>query len=74
MATQVKSPSYEVVSFGLNHITDQRLNDLFRDLMNLDPMDKNGPMSGRCGPQTDQMEKFLFQTFGFKNIPGKDIV
>ncbi|CAF5106607.1 unnamed protein product, partial [Rotaria sp. Silwood1] len=26
MATQVKSPSYEVVSFGLNHITDQRLN------------------------------------------------
>ncbi|CAF4967324.1 unnamed protein product [Rotaria sp. Silwood1] len=31
-------------------------------------------MSGRCGPQTDQMEKFLFQTFGFKNIPGKDIV
>ncbi|CAF2961511.1 unnamed protein product [Rotaria sp. Silwood2] len=42
--------------------------------MNLDPMDKNGPMSGRCGPETDQMERFLSETFGFKNISGQDIV
>jgi hypothetical protein len=37
-------------------------------------MDKNGPMSGRCGPQTDQMEKFLSETFGFKNPLGEYIV
>jgi len=37
-------------------------------------MDKNGPMSGRCGPQTDQMEKFLTHTFGFRNIAGEYIV
>ncbi|CAF0984330.1 unnamed protein product [Rotaria sordida] len=74
MANQAKSSSYEIVPFGLDHITDQRLHNLFRDLMHLDPMDKNGPMSGSCGHQTDQMEKFLSQTFGFRNIPGEYIV
>jgi hypothetical protein len=33
-------------------------------------MDKYGPMSGQCGPQTDQMEHFLSDTFRFRNIPG----
>ncbi|CAF4288869.1 unnamed protein product, partial [Rotaria sordida] len=36
-------------------------------------MDKNGPMNGQCGPQTDQMEQFLSDAFGFKNILGKYI-
>jgi hypothetical protein len=37
-------------------------------------MDKKGPMSGRCDPETTQMEHFLSQTFDFKNIRGEYIV
>ncbi|CAF2853081.1 unnamed protein product [Rotaria sp. Silwood2] len=60
--------------FGLNQSTDKRLVSLLEGLMYLDPMEKNGPMSGQCGPQTDQMERFLSDAFGFKNIPGEFIV
>jgi hypothetical protein len=37
-------------------------------------MDKSGAMSGSCELETAQMEHFLAQTFGFKNIPEEYIV
>jgi len=37
-------------------------------------MEKYGPMNGPCEAQTYQMERFLIETFGFENIPGKYIV
>jgi hypothetical protein len=49
--------------------------NLFDHLINdLDPMDKQGPMCGRCEAQTEQMEMFLRNNFGFENIDGKYIV
>jgi hypothetical protein len=74
MDEQVQSSSYLSVPFGLNSSTDPKINTLFEHLMHLNPMDKYGPMSGRCGPETDQMEHFLSDTFGFKNIYGEYIV
>jgi hypothetical protein len=61
-------------TFGLNQSTSSDIRSLFYDLTQLHPMDKAGPMSGRCGPQTDQMERFLTETFGFENIHGEYIV
>ncbi|CAF1300093.1 unnamed protein product [Adineta steineri] len=40
---------------------------LFEKLRCLNPMDKNGPMSGDCDAETIQMERFLSETFDFKN-------
>jgi len=74
MGGQVQPSSYPTVSFGVNPSTNSEINTLFEYLKNLDPMDKNGPMSGRCLPETKQMEDFLSNTFGFKNIPGEYIV
>ncbi|CAF1433849.1 unnamed protein product [Adineta steineri] len=47
---------------------------LFEKLRCLNPMDKNGPMSGNCDAETTQMETFLSQTFDFKNRSTKCIV
>ncbi|CAF4560550.1 unnamed protein product [Rotaria socialis] len=74
MAHRETSPMYKSVSFGLNERVDDQLNTLFNSLIHLYPMDKNGPMSGNCDHQTNQMEQFLSQTFGFKNKPGEYIV
>jgi hypothetical protein len=74
MNEQAQPLLYPVVSFGLNQSTDPKISTLFTNLKHLQPMDKNGPMSGRCGPQTAQMEQFLSDTFRFKNIPGEYIV
>ncbi|CAF0984309.1 unnamed protein product [Rotaria sordida] len=69
-----QSSFYPSLTFGFNQSSNQVIQQLFEYLMRLDPMNKNGPMSGPCGHQTDQMEKFLSQTFGFRNIPGEYIV
>ncbi|CAF3918012.1 unnamed protein product [Rotaria sordida] len=37
-------------------------------------MSKQGPMSGQCIPETNQMENFLKSNFGFHNIDGQYIV
>lgn len=73
MAEQVPSSVYRSVLFGLNQLTDQNIGELLRSLTRLPAMNKHGPMSGRCGPQTDQMEHFLSDAFLFKNIPGQYI-
>jgi hypothetical protein len=69
-----QSSSYPSLTFGLNQSSYQDVKGLFERLMLLEPMEKNGPMSGPCDLQTDQMEHFLSSTFGFKNIPGEYIV
>ncbi|CAF3493029.1 unnamed protein product [Rotaria socialis] len=51
------------------------LQTLFGHLMHgLSPMNKEGPMSGKCIHETDQMKDFLTRNFGFHNIVGKCIV
>lgn len=74
MNEQVQPLSYLTSSFGLNPSINLEINTLFEHLKHLHPMNKNGPMSGRCEVQTDQMEKFLSHTFGFQNILGEYIV
>ena len=74
MATQNQSWSYPSVFFGRNKGTDPSIISLLRDLEQLHPMEKDGPMSGRCGTETNQMEQFLLNTFGFKNIREEYIV
>ena len=76
MAEKLQSSSslYRTVSPSLTPTTHPEIIALFQHLTQLEPMDKNGPMSGRCGLQTDQMEEFLSQNFGFKNILGQYIV
>ncbi|CAF3498356.1 unnamed protein product [Rotaria socialis] len=69
-----ESSLYPCLTFASNQSSQQRIQKLFESLMLLEPMNKHGPMSGKCGPQTDQMETFLSQTFGFKNKPGEYIV
>ncbi|CAF4479176.1 unnamed protein product, partial [Rotaria socialis] len=69
-----ESSLYPCLTFASNQSSQQRIQKLFESLMLLEPMNKHGPMSGKCGPQTDQMEQFLSQTFGFKNKPGEYIV
>jgi hypothetical protein len=66
--------SYPIVTYGLNASSHQNVQQLFELLKSLPPMDKYGSMSGDCDYETTQMEKFLSKAFGFKNIPGKDIV
>ena len=66
--------SYLCLEFGLTHCSDQKLKNLFEHIMRLKPMDKNGPMSGKCEIETAQMERFLTDTFGFQNIRGEYIV
>lgn len=73
MAEPIPSSAYRSISFGINQSTDSNISELFRNLTLLSPMNKHGPMSGRCGPQTDQMEHFLSDAFLFKNIPGQYI-
>lgn len=52
-----------------------RVCNLFDHLITrLNPMDKHGPMCGRCESQTEQMEIFLYNNFGFKNIADEYIV
>ena len=74
MAEQNPSSLYRTASFGLNASTDRKISELLTKLTCLSPMNKHGPMSGRCGPQTDQMEHFLSDAFLFRNIPGQYIV
>ncbi|CAF2026765.1 unnamed protein product [Rotaria magnacalcarata] len=51
------------------------LQTLLEHLMHgLSPMNKEGPMSGKCIHETDQMKDFLTRNFGFHNIVGKCIV
>ena len=66
--------SYPSFIFGPTESVEQHLKKLLKDLTMLQPMDKNGPMSGKCDAQTSQMEQFLTDTFGFQNIPDKHIV
>jgi hypothetical protein len=66
--------AYPWVSFGLSQSIGLRIDSLFEHLMYLHPMEKNGPMSGRSSPELDQMEQFLSQTFGFKNISEQYII
>jgi hypothetical protein len=79
LSTKINAPASQPVlylnlTFGLNESSHQDVKSLFERLMLLTPMDKNGPMNGKCHLQTEQMEQFLSQTFGFKNIPEKYIV
>jgi hypothetical protein len=74
MAEQAQSLPYESELFGLQQSTTPQIKNLFENLQHLHPMDKKGPMSGRCDQETTQMEYFLSQTFDFKNIPGEYIV
>ncbi|CAF2223599.1 unnamed protein product [Rotaria magnacalcarata] len=69
-----ESSLYPCLTFGSNQSSVQDIQNLFEHLMLLEPMNKHGPMSGKCGPQTHQMEQFLAKTFGFKNQPGEYIV
>ena len=62
------------LEFGLTHSNNTKLKTLFQHLMKLDPMNKNGSMSGKCEAETSQMERFLSDTFGFQNIPHQCIV
>jgi hypothetical protein len=59
---------------NLNEI-DERILNLFNELRyNLNPMEKEGPMSGSCEIETRQMERFLKENFHFENLPGKYLV
>jgi hypothetical protein len=69
-----QSAVYPCVSFGFGQSVGFRIDSLFEYLKYLQPMDKHGPMSSRCRPEMDQMERFLSQTFGFKNISEKYIL
>ncbi len=66
--------AYPCILFSLDESTSSPTGSLFVRLMNLRPMEKSGAMSGRCELETAQMEHFLTQTFGFKNIPEEYIV
>ncbi|CAF1016467.1 unnamed protein product [Adineta steineri] len=68
-----QSSKYPSITFGLTESIGKNIKHLFYQLMLLNPMDKDGPMSGKCELETDQMEKFLKKTFGFQNISGKYI-
>ncbi|CAF1433866.1 unnamed protein product [Adineta steineri] len=57
-------PSTSLITSSLKY---QDVRKLFDYLRSLSPMDKNGPMSGDCDAETTQMERFLYQTFDFKN-------
>ncbi len=72
--TTSTSSSYPCVVFGSEPSSEQSIKGLFKYLMSLPPMEKYGPMNGPCEAQTYQMERFLIETFGFENIPGKYIV
>ncbi|CAF4250731.1 unnamed protein product [Rotaria sp. Silwood2] len=67
--------AYPSQIFGIDKHTRKDVRDLLEYLgHNLPIMNKHGPMSGQCIPETDQMENFLRQNFGFRNIEGKYIV
>ncbi|CAF0763715.1 unnamed protein product [Adineta steineri] len=68
-----QSSKYPSITFGLTESIGKNIKTLFHQLMLLNPMDKDGPMSGKCELETDQMEKFLKKSFGFQNIPGRYI-
>jgi hypothetical protein len=74
ISSSSESSSYPCITFGPDLSSDLHISFLFEYLMTLFPMNKNGPMNGRCSPQTHQMERFLFETFGFRNITGEYIV
>ncbi|CAF1448782.1 unnamed protein product [Adineta steineri] len=52
----------------------QDVRKLFDYLRSLSPMQKYGPLSGDCDVETTQMERFLSQSFDFRNIPNEYIV
>jgi hypothetical protein len=62
------------IVFGLDRCSHQKVQQLFEHLRTLLPMDKYGSMSGDCDFETTQMERFLSETFDFKNLPGQYIV
>jgi len=68
-----QEPLKHVVIFGL-HSANKGIPELFNYLSSLAPMDKYGSMSGDCDRETTEMENFLKETFGFKNIRDEDIV
>ena len=74
VSLSLQSSSYLVYVFGVDHSSNKDIEKLFNQLVILNPMDKNGPMNGRCENETSQMEQFLEENFGFANIPGKYIV
>ncbi len=68
--------SYKSMLFRNNpNQIDERIVNLLNDLRSkLNPMEKQGPMSGSCEIQTRQMETFLKENFHFENLPGEYIV
>ncbi|CAF4184924.1 unnamed protein product [Rotaria sp. Silwood2] len=69
LPAQIRTPkSYASEIFGVDRSTSEELRTLLKYLRRqLPPMDKQGPMSGKCIPETDQMEDFLKRNFGFYN-------
>ncbi|CAF4379148.1 unnamed protein product [Rotaria socialis] len=60
--------SYPSETFGVEEHISKEIRDLFQHLKyELPIMNKRGPMSGNCVSETDQMENFLKQNFGFNN-------
>ncbi|CAF1438574.1 unnamed protein product [Adineta steineri] len=59
--------SYPSVLINGTKPSTAEIHQLFEKLRCLNPMNKNGPMSGDCDTETTQMERFLYQTFDFKN-------
>ncbi|UJR32994.1 hypothetical protein I4U23_020456 [Adineta vaga] len=66
--------AYPCISFAVTQATDGQIDSLFKDLMILKPMERNRPVSDTCEIQTNQMENFLLQTFGFRSVPREFIV
>ncbi|CAF1951515.1 unnamed protein product [Rotaria magnacalcarata] len=66
---QVRTPNpYPSEAFCVDASISKEIRALFQYLTyELPVMNKRGPMSGNCVPETDQMEQFLKQNFGFNN-------
>ncbi|CAF1543356.1 unnamed protein product [Adineta steineri] len=64
---QFQKYSYPSVLINGTKPGTAEIHQLFEKLRCLNPMNKNGPMSGDCDAETTQMERFLYQTFDFKN-------
>lgn len=66
---------YRSEVFGFSASIAKNIRTLFHHLTyELSPMDKQGPMNGRCVNETDQMVDFLKRNFNFQNIENQFIV
>ncbi|CAF1433883.1 unnamed protein product [Adineta steineri] len=72
--SELQSYPYPSIHFNVDFSSEKNIGELFERLRHLPEMDKTGPMSGNCDAETTQMERFLSQTFGFRNIPNEYIV